>query len=108
MKNESAISHTVMRRVRAIRFLRPAFSPAALAFVLFLASLWGIGRQVWVARVFENMPSLADVPAFASFALGAFAGTELLVQALTVLAGAALIRLAADLGKALSTSSRFA
>ena len=81
---ESTIHKNVMRRVRTIHTVRPFTSMTALSAFLLLGALWGIGRQVWVAQVFQNMPSLADVGAVTRFAVAAFIHTEFLVQALTV------------------------
>jgi hypothetical protein len=54
-------------------------------------ALWGVGREVWVAKVFENMPSMADVPAVTLFFLRAFQDTDIVVQVLVIVALAALI-----------------
>lgn len=78
-----------MRRVRIIRTVRPILSATTLSFVVVIASLYAIGREVWVARVFENMPSLVEVTAVARFFLSAFAHTGFAVQVLSVLAIAA-------------------
>ncbi|MEK7510873.1 MAG: hypothetical protein AAB582_01380 [Patescibacteria group bacterium] len=82
---ESTIHKNVMRRVRTIHTVRPLASMTALSAFLLLGALWGIGRQVWVAQVFENMPSLADAGAVTRFVLAAFMQTEFIVQALTVI-----------------------
>ena len=79
-----------MRRVRIMHTVR-TFAPAVAAGVLFILALAGIGREVWVAKVFENMPSYADIPSVLSFFSGAFLHTELLVQVLLILALAALV-----------------
>lgn len=85
MTNETTIERTVMRRVRLIRILALIISTATLAALTALAALWGIGREVWVARIFENMPQTSDLGAFLSFWFSAFLETHLLVQILTVL-----------------------
>ena len=87
---ESRIEALVMRRAYRVRMLRPLVG-AAPAAVVALASLWGIGREVWVARVIENMPEhAASLPGF--FA-SAFLHTDFLVQvlALTTMACAAIL-----------------
>ncbi|HEY4522882.1 MAG TPA: hypothetical protein VJK73_00740 [Candidatus Paceibacterota bacterium] len=90
--NPSNIERVVMRRVRTIRLVRPIFSMGALAFVIFILALWGIGREVWVARVFENAPgSLALLP---GFYFAAFENTRLAVQLLTLATVGSLIYLA--------------
>lgn len=93
---ESSIQRNVMRRVRTIHAVRPLTSTTALSTVFLLGALWGIGRQVWVAQVFQNMPSLADVGAVGRFAVAAFLHTEFIVQALTVLAVFAAVWLVRD------------
>src|SRR3989344_6032042 len=78
--SQSDIERVVMRRVRVIRVLRPFISAGALAVLTFTIALWGIGREVWVARVFENAPhNLTPHP---SFYLTAFTHTNLCVLAL--------------------------
>lgn len=86
MTDSSAIERVVMRRVYRVRALERFIAPASLALVLLLLSLWGIGREVWVARVFENAPSFTDVSASLRFWLGAVINTRLVVQALMAVA----------------------
>ena len=88
---ETSIEQTVMRRVRLIRILALVISTATLATLSAVATLWGIGREVWVARVLENMPPVSELGLFASFWLGAFLGTSLIVQVLTVLTFISLV-----------------
>ena len=77
------IERVVMRRVRLIRILALIISTATLAILTFIAALWGIGREVWVAHVFQNAPAaLDDLP---GFYLAAFLNTRFIVQALVVL-----------------------
>ena len=77
------IERTVMRRVRLIRILRLIISTAVLAALTFFAALWGIGREVWVGRIFENAPpDIGDLP---NFYFAAFFHTHLIVQVLVVL-----------------------
>lgn len=80
------ISHTeriVMRRVHLIRILKLVISTAIFAMLAFGATLWGIGREVWVARVFQNAP--AEPGNLFAFYLSAFTHTRLIVQILIVL-----------------------
>lgn len=95
MTSHSTIHTNVMRRVHLVHRLRTYGTPVASALVLTL-SLWGIGREVWVARFFENMPSLADAGAVLRFVFSAFIHTEFVVQALTVLVLAASLWLVSD------------
>lgn len=107
MNPSSSISRTVLRRVRIIHAVR-THAPIAGAATLFVLSLWGIGREVWVAKVFANMPSLSDVPGVLSFYAGAFMGTEAPVQLLVAASLGALLWLAAAIGKNLRDLPRMA
>ena len=89
MIEQSNIEQIVMRRVRLIRIFALVISTVTLAVLALTAALWGIGKEVWVARVFENAPSgIADLP---QFYLAAFLHARLIVQALTVLTLASFI-----------------
>jgi hypothetical protein len=90
----SEIERVVMRRVRIMRVLRIVFSNGAIATGVCLLALWGIGREVWVARVFQNAP--ANAADALRFYLYAFDHTRLLVQALTLAAVAGLVMLARE------------
>ena len=81
--------------------------PLAGAFLALGIALWGIGQQVWVARVLENMPPLRDLPAFLSFATSAFVSTDLIVQMLSILLVAAVMWLAVELIHTLKHTLRF-
>lgn len=93
MPNASDIERIVMRRVRVIRLLRPLLSTSALASLVFVAALWGIGREVWVARVIADAPHQGLLP-LGYFYLTAFERTRLAVQALTITTLVSLIYLA--------------
>jgi len=97
MTNNADIEAVVMRRVRAIHLLRPVLSGSALALVIAIAALYGIGREVWVAKVFENVPG--DFIAAVQFFLYAFGHTEFIVQALTLVTGAAVLWVMKDIGR---------
>jgi len=97
MTNPSSIEQTVMRRVRTIHRLRPLISFGALASVVTVVALYGIGREVWVVRVFENSPQ--DMVGRFLYFVYAFEHTRFVVQSLVVLTLAStlyLARLAAD------------
>ncbi len=92
MDNTSTIERIVMRRVHLIRVLRFVISGGALSMLVSTLALWGIGREVWVARVLQNAPAnLLDVP---GFYLAAFSHTHVVVQVLTLLVGASFCYLA--------------
>lgn len=94
MIEQSNIERVVMRRILLIRILRLIISTFVLAVLTTIAALWGIGKEVWVARVFENAPSdLVDLP---RFYLAAFTHAHLIVQILTLLTLASLIYLARE------------
>lgn len=101
MNPNTSISDTVLRRVRLIHLMRllsvPVFS--GIAFVL---AVWAIGREVWVAKVFENMPALVDAPAVLSFFMSAFVNTDVVVQVLSVVATVALAWMVAGVIRTLS------
>ncbi|MFA6502976.1 MAG: hypothetical protein WCT45_01830 [Candidatus Paceibacterota bacterium] len=91
---QTDIERIVMRRVHLIRILKLIISTAVLAVLTLTAALWGIGKEVWVARVFQNAP--ADPTQAFAFYLAAFAHTRIIVQALTVLTLGSLIFLARE------------
>ncbi len=102
MNNQSNIERVVMRRIFLIRMFRPFISSGTLAVLIFIFASWGIGREVWVARVLQNAPkNLTDLP---RFYLDAFDHTRLIVQALLLLAFTALIYSVRKFSRALSTS----
>ncbi len=105
---DSSISMTVMRRVRRIDAMRPFVSAQAISLVVFFAALWAVGREVWVAKVFANMPPFFDISDVSRFFASAFLHTEFIVQAAILLAGIALFLLMRDAIRSLSHSLRFA
>ncbi|MDB5244801.1 MAG: hypothetical protein JWN18_671 [Parcubacteria group bacterium] len=92
MNNPSTIERNVMRRIGVIRAVRPLLTVGALASVVLVVALWAIGRDVWVARVFENAPH--NVTALPAFYLAAFAHTKVVVQVLSLITLASLITIA--------------
>ena len=101
MDNRSDIERVVMRRIRIIRALRMILSFDALVALVFVVALWGIGREVWVARVLENAPR--DAAALPKFYLDAFEHTRPVVQALALLTLVSLIYLARETARAISS-----
>jgi len=93
---ESNIKQNVMNRVRTIHTVRPFTSGTAVALFLIVLSLYAIGRFIFVAQVFRNMPSPADIGAFLNFFVVAFMHTDFIVQVLSVLVVASLIWVARD------------
>lgn len=95
----STIHTTVMRRVRTIHTLQSAASGVGAAVLLLLLSLYLIGREVWVARVWENMPNIAHVRAFTQFFTYAFTHTHFSVQILILLSVFALLWLLREIAR---------
>jgi cell division protein FtsX len=93
----SKIEKNVMRRVHTIHILRPFVSGGAAAVLVAGLALWGIGRQVWVARVFENAPR--EFAALPQFYLSAFTNTDFVVQILTLLTLVSIVYLARETAK---------
>lgn len=91
-----------MRRVRIIRVLRLLTSNVVLACVLGVLALYGIGREVWVARVFENAPHTANLFASAHFYLVALENTRFLVQVLVCVTFASIVYVIGALGRAMT------
>ncbi len=98
----SNTERVVMRRVHLLRILGLIISTGMLATLTFIAALWGVGREVWVARIFENMPHSNDLIALANFWLATFIHTRLIVQVLILLTLASLIYLIREIVRTLS------
>lgn len=100
MIDQSTIERIVMRRVRLIRLLTLIISTGTLAILTFVAALWGIGREVWVAQVLQNSPThIADIP---HFYLAAFIHARFIVQVLSILTFVSLLYLAREIVRVLS------
>lgn len=105
----SHLHTTVMRRVRAIHTLKSAASGVGVSVVMLVLSLYLIGREVWVARVWENMPSIANVDAFTRFFTYAFTHTHFSVQLLILVMIAAAVWFLREIARVLMTAPmRFA
>lgn len=98
---KSSIHTNVMRRVRTIYLLRTVGSGAGVSFLIFGASLYFIGRKVFVAQVFQNMPQLDHLAAVARFFASAFASTDTLVQVLVLLSAFAMVWMTREAGRIL-------
>ena len=101
MDNQSPIERAVMRRIHIIRILWLVISTGTLAVLTLILALWGIGREVWVARVFQNAPT--DFIHIPNFFIAAFGHTRLVVQVLALLTFASFIYLARATARAVSS-----
>jgi hypothetical protein len=98
MNEQSNIERIVMQRVHLIRALRIAISSGALSSLVSVLALWGIGREVWIARVFENAPS--GPLELVLFYAAAFLNTHLSVQLLILVLIGALVYVAWEIFRA--------
>lgn len=98
----------VLARAHAISYFRPLFTRGTAAFLALAVALYFIGRFVWVAKVFENMPQLTDVLAVLRFFEVAFLHTEFVIQVSLVVAIGAGIWLAREVARLLAPSNRYA
>lgn len=96
------IERAVMRRIRLIRILWLVISAGTLAILTLILALWGIGKEVWVARVFQNAP--ADFRHLPDFFFSAFGNTRLIVQTLALLTFASFVYLARATARAISSA----
>ncbi len=93
-----------MRRVYTVRVLRPLFSGFTAGCVVLTVTLYILGREVWVARILQNMPRSGDIVAIGNFYLAAFSHTNLIIQALTLFAAASAVYLARETVRTLSSA----
>ncbi|MBI2409429.1 hypothetical protein HYV30_00080 [Candidatus Kaiserbacteria bacterium] len=100
IENPSPIERVVMRRIHIIRVVRPLVSSGALSALVLAAALWGLGREVWVAKVFANGPE--DFFGRTQYIAYALNHTRLVVQSLTLLTFASLIYLAREVARFVS------
>lgn len=101
MTEQTNIERAVMRRIHLIRILGLIISAGTLAILTLVLALWGIGKEVWVERVFQNAPK--DIVNLPNFLISAFGNTRLIVQALALLTFASFIYLARAAARALSS-----
>jgi hypothetical protein len=94
------IERIVMQRVHRIAVLRMIISGAVFAVTLVLLGLYTIGREVWVARVFENGPQ--DPMGHLLYFIYAFEHTRFVVQALVVICVLSFLYLAREAYRALT------
>ena len=97
---QSNIERIVMQRVHLIRALRFAISSGVFSTLVSVLALWGIGREVWVARVLQNAP--ANPFDLLRFYFAAFVHTSLIVQVLILLTLTCLLYVAREIARAIS------
>ncbi len=102
MSNPSNIERTVMRRVHIISVFRFVLSGSVFAVFILILALWGIGREVWVAKILENGP--IDFIGKFQYFFYAFDHTRLVVQALTLLTLASMVYLAREVTRSIPFS----
>lgn len=102
------IKNVVMRRVRTMHALRPLLGAGGFSLAVSVVSLFLIGRLVFVAQVFRNMPSLADIQGVATFFVSALLHTDTLVQLLVLAAVLAAIIAARSFAQTLAAVTRYA
>lgn len=100
------IEKKVMQRVHRIKWLRLVISGGVFAVALALLALYGLGREVWVAKVFTNGPQ--DFAGHALYFLYAFEHTRFVVQGLILVCLASFVFLAREVARAVMTRSTFA
>lgn len=88
--------------------VRPLLSGTVLGSVAVIAALYAIGREVWVARVLENVPLQSGIVAVARFFEIAFLNTSFAVQLLSVLLVAGMVWVARDTARNVQTGLRTA
>ncbi|KND51600.1 MAG: hypothetical protein AB202_03480 [Parcubacteria bacterium C7867-007] len=97
----SDIQAVVMRRVHTIHAIRPLVSSTMLAALLSLGSLYMVGREVWVAKVFVNMPNPLHVASTLRFFEAAFFNTTTVVQVLCIVVAFSVVWILRDLVRVL-------
>lgn len=98
--DRSDIERIVMQRVRRISWLRLIISGVVFSLATALLALYAVGREVWVAKVFENGPQ--DPFGHFLYFVYAFEHTRFIVQALVVLALVSFLYLAKEVGAAIA------
>mgnify|MGYP000355495208 CR=1 FL=1 len=104
--SSTKIKRIVLMRVHSIALLRSALPTYAASAGLLVVSLYVLGREVFVAQVFRNMPNFIDLLGVVRFFEHAFLNTQFVVQVLTVAIAVAALWLARETAKLLSLITR--
>lgn len=105
------IQTQVMASVAVIYALRTLLGPTALKLYVLVLSVWGIGRLVWISKVFENLSKVekSGASAVGNFFLAAVEHTSTSVQLALAAAAIAALLLFFDVVRASAAGSgRFA
>lgn len=107
--NTSSIESVVMRRVYSMRLIQSFLAPVTFSIALLLLAVWGIGREVWVAHVIQNMPTFspAHFAEFIRFYEAAFLNTRMAVQLLVLSVFTAVLSLAYNFVQVVRHTVRF-
>ena len=102
----SNIERQVMAGVGTIYATRQLTSLTALKVYALILSLWGIGRLVWVSKIFTNFMQVEKngIGSITTYALQAVEHTHLAVQLTLVVAIVAATSLALDAIRSLDSS----
>ena len=98
----SQLKKEIMLRVRFVHLVKRALQPFAIKMVVAVAALFAVGRMVFVAKVFENAPSVSQVSEFSTFFVRAFTHTEFAVQAVILAITIAVVLALRDVAKTIS------
>ncbi len=107
---QSKIEQQVMAGVGVIYTARMLTGLTALKIYALILSVWGIGRLVWVSKVFDNFFAVEKngVGAIFNYLLVAVEHTHLAVQLTLLVAALAFVSLMVDFVKSVSMSRTFA
>jgi hypothetical protein len=94
----SRIKQNVMASVALIYAIRTLFGATALKLYVLAASVWGIGKLVWVSKIFENLAAVekSGLAAMGNFALAAIEHASTSVQLVLLVAAVAAFSLLFD------------
>ena len=103
----STIKQNVMASVALIYAVRTLFGATALKFYVLLAAVWGVGKLVWVSKVFENLALVerSGITAVGNFMLAAIEHASTSVLLVLVVGIAAGFSLFFDVARASRTRS---
>jgi hypothetical protein len=104
----SKIEQQVMAGVGTIYSARKLTGLTALKIYALILSVWGIGRLVWVSKVFDNFFAVEKngIGAISNYLLYAVEHTHLAVQLTLLVAAVAAVSLLVDTVRSISNSSR--